>query len=275
MRSLRVRMLIGVLGLLAVSGAGAAAEEKAQDPIRQRLDSSPRHQEWVVVKSGGRSVHAFVVYPETKDKAAVVLVIHENRGLTDWVRGLADQVAEAGYIAIAPDLLSGSAPGGGKTSDFTSPDAAREAIYKLEPGQVLADLDAVADHALKFPASNGKLAVAGFCWGGGNSLRFATHRKDLKAAFVFYGTYQATKDDIARIACPVYGFYGGDDSRIGATVPATAELMKEAGRTFEPVTYDGAGHGFMRGGEDPKGSEADRKAHAAAWERWKTLLKGM
>jgi carboxymethylenebutenolidase len=275
MKAWTATIVIGGMVLLASMSAGKAADEKAQDPSQQRLGSSPRHQEWAVVKSGERSVHTFVVFPQTKDKATVVLVIHENKGLTDWVRGLADQLAEAGYIAVAPDLLSGAAPGGGKTSDFPSADAATQAIYKLTPEQVLADLDAVADYALKIPAANGKLAVSGFCWGGGNSLRYATHRKDLKAAFVFYGMFQATKEDIARIACPVYAFYGGSDSRINATVPATADMMKEAGKTFEPVTYDGAGHGFMRSGESPQGSEADRKARDAAWERWKTILKGL
>lgn len=272
-----MRIIASSAVLIALLAAAPAAEDPVQKGAREKmgLAASPRHQEWVVVKNGERSIHAFVVYPEKKDKTAVVLVIHENKGLTDWVRGLADQVAEAGYIAVAPDLLSGEGPGGGKTSDFSSPDDATQALYKRSPDQVLSDLDAVADYAMKIPASDGRLAVSGFCWGGGQSLRFATHRKDLKAAFVFYGTFQATADDIARVSCPVYGFYGGDDARIGATVPATTEMMKSAGKTFDPVTYDGAGHGFMRAGEDPAGSEANRKAREAAWERWKALLAKM
>lgn len=245
----------------------------AQEHIKQRLEKSPRHQEWVVVKNGDRSVHCFVVYPETKEKATTVLVIHENRGLTDWVRGVADQLAEAGYIAIAPDLLSGMGPKGGRTSDFPNEDAAKEGIYKLEQPQVTSDLNAVADYVIKLPAGNGKLTVAGFCWGGGQSLRFATNRRDLKAAFVFYGAYEHTKEDIARIQCPVYGFYGGNDERIGATIPTTTEQMKQAGKTYEPVTYEGAGHGFMRSGEDPQGSQADKDARTKAWARWKNLLK--
>ena len=96
-----------------------------QDPSKERLEKSPRHHEWVKVPQGDRTVHAFLVFPEVKDKVTAVVVIHENRGLTDWVRGVADQLAEAGYIAIAPDLLSGAGPNGGKTSDFPSQDAAR------------------------------------------------------------------------------------------------------------------------------------------------------
>jgi carboxymethylenebutenolidase len=255
-------------GLLVLGAAGVIA---AQDGVKQRLEKSPRHHEWVVVKNGAREVHCFVVFPEVKDKATAVLVIHENKGLTDWVRGVADQLAEAGYIAIAPDHLSGMGPNGGKTSDFKSVDAATKAIYKLEPDQVTGDLNAAADYVLKLPACNGKLAVGGFCWGGGQTFRFATKRSDLKAAFVFYGAFPETKEALAKIPCPVYGFYGGNDNRINATIPKTQALMKEVGKTYEPVTYEGAGHGFMRAGEDGAGDNG--KARNAAWERWKTLLK--
>jgi carboxymethylenebutenolidase len=266
LRCAQVSFLLG----LAAAGVAAAAE----DPVRQRLDASPRHHEWVEVKNGERTIHCFVAFPQTKEKSAVVLVIHENKGLTDWVRGVADQVAEAGYIAVAPDLLSGLGPNGGRTSDFPSVDAATQAIYALKPEQVISDLDAVAEHALKLPSADGRLAVAGFCWGGAQSFRFATKRADLKAAFVFYGS-SPSADEMARIACPIYGFYGGDDARITAAVPDTAAKMKDAGKRFEPVTYDGAGHGFMRSGEDPQGSEPNRKARDAAWQRWKALLKSL
>ncbi len=250
-----------------------SAFSSAQQSSRQRLEKSPRHQEWVAVKQGDRVVHSFLVFPEVTDKAPAVVVIHENRGLSDWVRGVADQLAEAGYIAIAPDLLSGMGPGGGKTSDFPDGNSAREAIYRLPPDQVTADLHAVVDYVAKLPASTGAVAVVGFCWGGSQSFRFATNRADLAAAFVFYGRGPDDRDAIARINFPVYGFYGGRDARVNATVPPTAELMKEVGRTFEPVTYEGAGHGFMRAGELPNASEANQKAREKAWGRWKVLLK--
>jgi carboxymethylenebutenolidase len=247
----------------------------AQEAVIARLETSPRHHEWVTVDSGGRAVHAYVAYPEVAQKATTVLVIHENRGLNDWARSVADQLAEAGYLAIAPDLLSGLGPGGGKTSDFPTTDAAREAIYTLEPDRVMADLAAVADHALKLPASNGKLAVAGFCWGGGQAFRFATRRPELAAAFVFYGAFEHTREELARIAAPVYGFYGENDERINATIPETAVSMKELGKTYEPVLYAGAGHGFLRRGEETSGPAADQKARAEAWERWKKILAGL
>ena len=243
----------------------------AQDWARQKVDKSPRHREWVTVKHDGRSVETFVVYPESSKKTPVVLIIHEIFGMTDWVEDLADQVAEAGYIAVAPDLLSGMGPNGGRTTSF-GPGKVGEAIGKLPPDQITADLNAVADYGLKLPASDGKLFVAGFCYGGSQSFRFATNRPDLKAAFVFYGG-PPPKDAMERIKAPVYGFYGGNDARIGATIPETKANMKAAGKTYEPVTYEGAGHGFMRAGEDPAGTEANRKARDEAWARWKALLK--
>ena len=243
----------------------------AQDWARTQVEKSPRHREWVTVKHDGRSVQTFVVYPESKDKSPVVVIIHEIFGLSDWAQDLADQVAAAGYIAVAPDLLSGMAPNGGRTSDMAQ-DKVTEAVSHLNPDQVTADLNSVADYAKKLPAANGKLFVAGFCWGGGQSFRFATNRADLTAAFVFYGG-PPDKDAMSRIKAPVYGFYAGNDARIGATLPDTTAQMKAASKTFEPVVYDNAGHGFMRAGEAPDASDANKKARQDAWIRWKDLLK--
>jgi carboxymethylenebutenolidase len=245
----------------------------AQDSAKSRLEKSPRHLEWVKVKQGERQLNCFIAYPEVKEKATAVIVIHEIFGLTDWVRGVSDQLAEAGYIAIAPDLLSGTAPGGGGTAELGGNDAVRKAISSLPPDQITADLKAVADYVSKLPACNGRLTVAGFCWGGGQSFRFATNDKNLKAAFVFYGTGPTDEAEITRIQCPVYGFYGGNDARVTSTVSKSSELMKPAGKTFEPVTYEGAGHGFMRGGEAPDAKPADKQARDQAWQRWKELLK--
>src|SRR5436309_6191557 len=196
----------------------------AQDWARTQLEKSPRHREWVTVKHDGRSVETFVVYPESKDKKPVVLLIHEIFGMSDWVQDLADQVATAGYIAVAPDLLSGMAPNGGRSSDFAE-GKTMEAVSHLNPDQVTADLNATADYALKIPASNGKLFVGGFCWGGGQTFRFATNRSDLAGAFVFYGP-PPDKDAMVRIKAPVYGFYAGTDARIGAMIPDAVAQMK-------------------------------------------------
>src|SRR5438105_13447764 len=210
----------------------------AQDWARATLEKSPRHQEWVTVKHDGRSVETFIVYPESKDKRPVVLVIHEIFGMTDWVQDLADQVAAAGYIAVAPDLLSGMGPNGGRSSSFAE-GKTMEAVSHLNADQVTADLNAAADYGLKLPGSSGKLFVGGFCWGGGQTFRFATNRGDLSAAFVFYGG-PPEKDAMARINAPIYGFYAGNDERINATLSDTAKQMNSAGKPFEPVVYDGA-----------------------------------
>jgi dienelactone hydrolase len=189
------------LPVLVVAALMAVVPARAQDEAKARLDKSPRHGEWVKVKHGDRTVEAFIVYPEVKNKATAVVVIQ------------------------------------------------------------------------KLPACNGKVAVGGFCWGGGQSFRFATNNKDIMAAFVFYGTGPTKAEDIERIRCPVYGFYGGNDARVGATVPKSKELMKAARKKYEPVTYDDAGHGFMRAGEAAGASEGNKKARDEAWQRWKKLLK--
>jgi len=245
----------------------------AQDWAKARLDASPRHREYVPLKHGSRTVQAFVVYPEVKSKAPVVVLIHEIFGLTDWAKEMADELAAKGFIVVEPDLLSGFGPKGGGSDEFPSQDAAVKAVSGLDPDGVLADLDAAADYGKHLPSANGKLAVAGFCWGGGKSFAFATHRKDLSAAFVFYGPPPSS---FTTITAPVYGFYGGNDSRIDATIPDTVAAMKAAGKKYDPVTYEGAGHGFMRAGEDPGDTNpANKKAREEGFARLVKLLQSM
>src|SRR5689334_21414097 len=220
------------------ASASPADAPETQEWAKERLKKSPRHQEWVKVKNGTREVNSFVVYPEVKNKATAVVVIHEIFGMSDWVQSLTDQLAEAGYIAIAPDLLSGMGPNGGGTSSLGR-DGVGQAIRDLPPDQITADLNAVADYVSKLPAANGKVVVTGYCWGGSQSFRFATNRPSLKAAFVFYGSapqsnaqgqpFVADKAALARIGAPVYGFYGENDMRIDATIPPTTDAMKEVG----------------------------------------------
>ena len=265
---------------------------ETQDWAKEQLKKSPRHQEWVKVKNGAREVSSFVVYPEVKNKATAVVVIHEIFGMSDWVQSLTDQLAEAGYIAIAPDLLSGAGPNGGGTSSLDR-NAIGQKIRDLPPDQITADLNAVVDYVSKLPASNGKVVVTGYCWGGSQSFRYATNNPNIKAAFVFYGSAPMTSPDnaidktaLAKIKAPVYGFYAGNDARIDATVPPTTQAMNELKKKYEPVTYDGAGHGFMRAGDAPEPTDttaadyqkqldawrANKTARDEAWTRWKKLL---
>lgn len=261
--------LLFVCGALLISFAVA----NAQDWAKERLNASPRHTEWVDVKYGNRTVKTFVVYPERKDKAPVVLLIHEIFGASDWAMNLADEIAAAGYIAVEPDLLSGMAPNGGRTSDFGGDNSKiTEAVSNLPQEQVTADLNAVADYALKIPSASGKISVAGFCWGGTQTFRFATARPDLSAAFVFYGIGPQEPAEIAKIKAPVYGFYGGIDNRVTTTVDDQKKLMADGGKHYEANIYEGAGHGFMRAGEQPDPKPDNRKARELAWTRWMDIL---
>jgi carboxymethylenebutenolidase len=285
------------------NGPAAASDPvETQEWAKQRLAKSPRHQEWVKVKNGTREVNSFVVYPENKNKATAVVVIHEIFGMSDWVQSLTDQLAEAGYVAIAPDLLSGMGPNGGGTSSLDRT-AVGQAIRDLPPDQITADLNAVASYISKVPAANGKVVVAGYCWGGSQAFRYATNNPNIKAAFVFYGSAPAAadgtpnQDALTKITAPVYGFYAGNDARINATLTPTAVAMAELKKNFDPVTYEGAGHGFMRAGDapeptapQPKGDKAaddkaaedyqkaltawkaNKKARDEAWTRWKKIL---
>ncbi|MEZ4829297.1 MAG: dienelactone hydrolase family protein [Bacteroidia bacterium] len=265
----------GILVFLALAGISLGLI--AQDYALARLENSPRHHEWVEVKYGDRTVHCFLVYPEVAENVPVIVVIHENRGLNDWARSFADQVAEAGYIAIAPDLLSGAGPNGGKTADFANEDDARNALYTLKPEQVSADLKAVELYARSLSAGNGKTASIGFCWGGSQCFSFATNNENIKAAMVFYGTGPQNAEDYARIKAPVYGFYGGNDNRVNSTIDASKTNMEAGSKFYETVIYPGAGHAYMRSGDDPAldADNPNKIARNASWERLKKILSGL
>ncbi|MFP5231207.1 MAG: dienelactone hydrolase family protein, partial [Acidobacteriota bacterium] len=285
-------LAIASIGLALGTAPGATS---AQAWAKAALDKSPRHGEYVTIpEAGGRKLQAWVVYPEVSQKAPVVVMIHEIFGLSDWAREMADQIAAAGYIVVEPDLLSelgppsaasastqmpqGSAgapyvqvePGG--TAAFPDQDAVVKAVSALPDAQILADLNASADYGKSLPASNGKLNVVGFCWGGGKSFLFATNRHDLSAAFVFYGT-PPQAPLMKRITAPVYGFYAGNDARVTATVPQTVIDMRTAGKVYKPVIYPGAGHGFMRAGEAPDADSANAAAQKKGLRRLLRLLR--
>lgn len=248
----------------------------AQDYALEQLENSPRHHEWITIESQGRELHNFVVYPEVDEDVPVVIVIHENRGLNDWARSFADQLAGKGFIAFAPDLLSNTKEGIVKTSDFKTSDAARSAIYELNQNNVTQDLQAVLEYAKQIEAGNGQVAVAGFCWGGSQTFRFATNAGDaIEGAYVFYGTAPDSQAAINRIDVPVYGFYGGADQRVNSTIARTEKMMKEAGKTYEYEIYESAGHAFMRSGDNPEGQKANVEARNQAWERLVGLLNNL
>lgn len=244
---------------------------KEQD-AKAALEKSPRHGEWVEIAVPGSNtpLKAWVVYPEVKDKAPVLIVIQEIFGMTDWIRSVADQAAAEGFIAIAPDLLSGKGPNGGGTESFADRSAVTRAVGQLDKKMVVAQLNACRDYGMKLPSSNGKTACVGYCWGGGTSFYFATQQPGLSAAAVYYGT-PPTKPDMANIKCPVMGFYGGNDNRVTSTVKPTEANMKELGKEYSANIYDGAGHGFLRQQDGQNG--ANMKAAEDAWPKMIAFLK--
>lgn len=243
----------------------------AEDAAKAALEKSPRHGEYVDVKVGsGDSVRVWIVYPERKEKAGVVIVIHEIFGLSDWIRGVADQLAREGFIAVAPDLITGKGPNGGGTDSVSSRDDVVKLIRGLTADEATARLNGVRDWAVKLPAANGKSATIGFCWGGGKSFGYAASQPKLSAAVVYYGTSPEAAD-LAKIQAPVLGLYGGDDARVDATIPPAEAEMKKLGKTYEPHLFEGAGHGFLRVQGDRNG--ANLKATREAWPRTVAFLK--
>ncbi len=234
------------------------------DSAPAQLKASPRHSEWVDIKNGnGPAIKSFVVYPERKDNAPVVIVIHEIFGLSDWVRGVADQLAKEGFIAIAPDFLSGKGPNGGGSEALGQ--NAQQAIRSLQPADTNAILDAVRTYALSIPSSNKKVATIGFCWGGGTSFRYALSQPALNAAVSYYGPMPTDAAAYENAKAPILGLYGGNDNRVNATIdPAKAELAKHH-VTYEPHIFEGGGHGFLRQQNGNEQAPGNMKATEQAW----------
>ena len=237
----------------------------SEETAAERLNNSPRHGEWVDIDLPGSDVpiSAWVVYPEREGPAPVVLVIHEIFGLTDWIRGVADQLAADGFIAVAPDLLSDMGPDGGGTESLGARDNVVATIRSLEPDERTLRLNAVRRYTLSIPSGNGKLGTVGFCWGGGASFNYAIDQPALDAAVVYYGSSPTDDRPYADVTAPVLGLYGGNDERVNATIPDAETGM--TGKSFEAVIYDGAGHGFLRAQERQDG--ANLAASEQAWPR--------
>lgn len=208
-------------------------------------------------------VRAWVVYPERPDAAPVVVVIHEIYALTDWIRGVADQFAAEGFIAVAPDLLSGKGPEGGG-SDSVDEQGAVALIRGLDTDEVTRRIKAAAAYATALPSASSSVGVVGFCWGGSASFRMATTWPELDAAAVYYGSSPAT-EVLGAISAPVLGLYGGDDARVNATIPDAQAEMARLGTSYEVNVYDGAGHGFLRQQAGREG--ANMNASQEAWAR--------
>ena len=246
------------------SGNTAGAIPPGALEAKTRLNTSPRHGEWAMIQTGaGDSIRAWVVYPERKDKAPVVVVIHEIFGLTPWIRSVADQLAADGFIAIAPDLMtSKNLPG--TPEDGPVSDLATAAIRTLDRRVVQRQLDAVAQYGMALPAATPRYGVIGFCWGGTTSFEHALHSPEVDAAVVYYGGTPANAN-FGAVRAPVLGLYGGDDNRVNSTIPAADSGMSAAGKSYESRIFAGAGHGFLRAQSDSVRGVANTAASEAAW----------
>jgi carboxymethylenebutenolidase len=252
-----------------------------EEGAKQRLNTSPRHAEWVKIDAPGGPVTSFVVYPERRTKAPVVIVIQEIFGLTDWIRGVADQLAAEGFIAIAPDLLSGHGPNGGGTDAYPSRDDVTKAVMALPGDEVNTRLNAVREYGMKVPAASGKTATVGFCWGGSTSFAYAVAQPALNAAVVYYGTAPAESGgaqgsftpaaSLGNIKAAVLGLYGASDARVTSTVEATDARMKALKRVYDHEIFEGAGHGFLRAQMAQDG--ANMTATGRAWPRTIAFLR--
>lgn len=229
--------------------------------VAARLIASPRHGEWQMIRTPqGDSVKVWVVYPQRRDRAPVVIVIHEIFGLSTWVRGVADQLAAAGFIAIAPDLLTMSAAP--RTADTVSMQDATNAIRTLNPDVVQRQLDAVAAYGMSLPSASKRYGIVGFCWGGGVSFAHAAHAPNLGASVVYYGVSPA-QPQLRAVRAPVLGLYAGNDARVDATIPSADSVLLPLGRTYVHSIYDGAGHGYLR--QQAGMSGANMAATQQAW----------
>ena len=275
--SARRHLLAGLV--LATAALPHAGEAQSLPPdgetATSRLAASPRHGEWVTYDAGnGDEVEAWVSYPERTDDAPVVVVIHDIRAMSDWARAVADQLAADGFIAVAPDLLSGKGPGGGGTASLDPQDVGR-AMRDLDRAEVDRRLQAAAAYGTSLPAASDKVGSVGFCWGGSTSFNFAVDFAGLDAAVVYYGTSPDT-EALARIQAPVLGHYGGADNRVNATIPDAQAEMEHLGKRYDVNIYDGAGHGFLKGQGGMDG--ANMAASEGAWPRtiefFRELLEG-
>lgn len=264
-------LLLALLSTPATAKPPAATPPPSESGARARLEASPRHGEFVEIAVPGEAspLQAWIAYPERADRAGVVILLHEIFGLSEWMRGVADQVAADGWIAVAPDLISGFGPDGGGTASVASRDSVVQLVRRLKPDQTDARLAAVREWARALPSANGKLASLGFCWGGSLSFKMAAVTPPIDAAVVFYGSAPDSAT-LTRVRTPVLGLYGGDDARVNSTIEPARAVLRAAKRRYDVHVYDGAGHGFLRQQELREG--ANQKAADRAWPAVRAFL---
>jgi carboxymethylenebutenolidase len=259
---------MNAISYLAVAAGAVLVGAAGANAVRRTVPAPvTTHGEWVHYKSGKDSVRAYVAYPERKDKAPAVIVIHEIFGLTEWEPTVADRLAKEGFVAILPDLLSSKH---GKSP--TDQDEGRKLIGELEPDRITADLNATYAYVNGLPAvRKDDVGTIGFCWGGGQSFRYATNNPNLKAAVVCYGPAPDTAS-MRRIKAPVLGIYGENDARINAALPDVNSAMQMQGKTFTQEIFPGTGHGFLKPGREGSDGPQPEKAWTRILEFYRARL---
>jgi carboxymethylenebutenolidase len=252
----------------SIQSSSAALPAGAND-VESRLAASTRHAEWAMVRVGTNdSVRAWVVYPERRTKAPVLIVVHEIFGLSTWIRGIADQLAADGFIAVAPDFLTGHT--GAFHPDSLPVDSARALIRRLDPEEIQSRIVATARWAMALPAAFPRYGIVGFCWGGSVVFNHAVQAPSLGAGVAYYGA-APPPERLTPVRAPVLGLYGEQDERVNATIAPTDSMMRATGKTYEAQIFPGAGHGFLRAQDAHSGAnlEATRRAWPAmlAWFR--------
>jgi carboxymethylenebutenolidase len=265
-KTARVGALIMILSAAGWVSARPSDQAQATLPAsgaeaNARLASSPRKGEWVVVRSGQDSVRAWVVYPARRQNAPVVVAIHDNQGMSNWIRSVADQLAADGFIAIAPDLLS-MLDVARRPDGESDPTAVRAQISQVDQATRDRFIQAVGEWGTKQPGASQKYGIVGFCWGGSTVFNHAVAAPPTLGAVVVYYGGSPAPERLGPVRAPILGLYGSDDERVNSTVPPAEAALKAAGRTFEAHTFQGAGHGFTRSQEAREGAnlEAVKKA---------------
>jgi len=261
----------GAVALLLVAALSVLAGALAAWLVVRRpapLDGVTTHGEWVkFTNAAGDTMAAYVAWPERKDRAPTVLVIHQIFGLTAWETTVVDKLAGQGYVSIAPDLLASKY---GKSPD--NPDSARKLFAGLTPDRIMGDLDATAAYVDTLPgAARGQMASIGFCWGGQQSFAYATHNPKLKAAVVCYGPAPDSAA-MARITAPILGVYAENDARVDDPLPQVSATMRALGKSFTYDIYPGTGHGFLSPGRNGYDTDQPDKAWKRIFEFYEKTL---
>lgn len=264
-----MKLTMIAMSLLAIGAQAVPVPEKMNDDVppaaefvEAALAASPRHGEWVDVKMGdGTPIRTWTVFPERSSRAGAVIVVHENRGLNDWARAVADQLAEDGFVAIAVDLLSGKGPGGGHT-DSIPPGEVGKVLASLTREEINERLDTVREHAIQIPAASGRVGMIGFCWGGSTVFQYAVHQPALDAGVIYYGGAPQDPALLDRIEAPLLGLFGEDDARVNTSVLTAMPILNKDRDVLDAHMFPGAGHGFLR---QQYGREANLRAAERAW----------